>query len=187
MDRGSTPAFQDEIVKSQNMPVHLLSVHLDSETVYMTDAYKNITYNGNEYIAVGHFLGFSDIEETTEVIVSTMTLSLSGVDQVWINKLLGNDYIDRPIKIYTAFLDKDTQALISDPVLIFEGHLDAPVINEDPDAETSIISASATNAWVDFTRITGRHTNNEEQQILFPGDKGFEFADKDVHNLVWEQ
>ena len=184
MDRGSTAAFQTEIAKAANRPVHLFEVHLDSGVVYANDGYKTITYNSNDYLPLAHFIGFSDIEEAAEVIVSSMTLSLSGVDQTWVSSLLSEDYIDRDIKIFLAFLD-DSQALISDPVLVFEGRMDQPVITENPDDGTSVISVTATNAWVDFQRKTGRHTNHEEQQIHFAGDKGFEFASEIVSDIVW--
>jgi len=82
MDRGSTSAFQTEVVKAANRPLHLVSVHFDDTTVYMTDGYKTITYSGNDYVPMGHLLGFSDIEEAAEVIVSNVTVTLSGVDQV---------------------------------------------------------------------------------------------------------
>jgi hypothetical protein len=184
VDRGSSSAFQTEVVKGQNRPVHLVSVHFDDETVYMTDAYKAISYGGNSYLGVGNFMGFSDIEEAAEVMVSSVTLSLSGIDQIWISKVLNKEYIDRTIKIYTAFLD-DAQTLVIDPVLIFEGRMDSPAINEDPDSGESTVSVSATNAWVDFSRKTGRHTNHEEQQVHFAGDKGFEFASEVVQDIIW--
>ena len=185
MDRGSTPAFQNEIVKSQNIPVHLVSVHFDDIVMYMNDSYKTISFAGDDYLGVGHFLGFSDIEETAEVIVSTMTLSLSGIDKIWIANVLGKNYINRIVKVHIAFLDVDDNTLVIDPVLIFEGQMDSPTINENPDAGTSTVSISATNSWVDFSRKTGRHANNEEQQMLFPGDKGFEFASQNIDDLVW--
>ena len=184
MDRGSSSAFQAEVVKGQNRPIHLVEVYFDDETVYMTDAYKDITYNSNTYVAVGHFMGFSDIEESAEVIVSSVTLSLGGVDQVWVSRVLNKAYIDRTVKVYTAFLN-DAQALVVDPVLIFEGRMDTPTIQEDPDSGKSSVSVSATNAWVDFSRTTGRHTNHEEQQIHFAGDKGFEFASEIVKDIQW--
>ncbi len=185
MDRGSTIDFQNEVIKPENMPVHLVSIHLDSENIYMNDSYKTITYDSNDYLGVGHFMGFSDIEEASEVIVSSMTLSLSGIDKTMINLVLNNNYINRIVRVFTAFLDVNSHVLVINPVLIFEGHIDSPTINEDPDGGTSTVAVSATNAWVDFSRRTGRHANNEEQQVLFPGDKGFEFADQNTSNLVW--
>lgn len=185
MDRGATLAFQNEVVKPENMPMHLVSVHLDSETLYMSDSYKTIAYDGNDYLGVGHFINFSDIEESSEVIVSTMTLSLSGVDQSMINLVLNNNYINRTVKVYMGFLNVDTHKLITNPVLIFEGGMDSPIISENPDSGKSTVLVSATNAWADYDRKLGRHGNNEEQQIFFPGDKGFEFADQNINKLVW--
>jgi len=184
MDRSSTAAFQTEVAKLQNRPVHLASVHFDDEVVYMTDAFKEIAWGGNTYLAVGHFMGVSDIEETAEVIVSSVTLSLSGIDQIWISNVLQKDYIDRTVKLHTAFLD-DSWAMVVEPVLIFEGRMDQPTIQEDPDGGKSVVSVSATNAWVDFSRKTGRHTNHEEQQVHFAGDKGFEFASEVVPDIIW--
>lgn len=187
MDRGSTLAFQNEIIKPENMPVHLASVHLDSETLYMNDSYKTINYSGNDYLGVGYFMGFSDIEEAAEVMVSSMTLSLSGIDKTMINLVLNNNYINRVVRIYTAFLDVDSHVLVIDPVLIFEGKMDTPTISEDPDGGTSTVSVSATNSWVDFDRKTGRHANDVEQQRLYPGDRGFEFAYRNTSKLLWNK
>lgn len=184
MDRGSTAAFQAEIVKGQNRPVHLVSIHLDNETSYMTDAYKTITYGGNDYAGVGHFLGFSDIEESAEISVTSVTVNLSGIDQSWVSNFLNQDYIDREIKVSLAFID-DAQALVVDPVLIFDGRMNSPVISENPESGESTISITATNSWVDFERTTGRYTNHEAQQIHFSGDKGFEFASKITEDITW--
>ena len=52
-NRNSTSAFQTEIVKAQNQPIHLIEVYFDAPTgtQYMTDAYIPITYNSNTYSA----------------------------------------------------------------------------------------------------------------------------------------
>ena len=185
MDRGASASVITELGSDQNFPIHLLSLHFDSGVVYVCDGYKNVTYDGNEYVSLGHLLGFGDIEETSELVVSSLSISLSGVDQVYISKFLSEAYIDRQIKIYKAFLNVNTEALISDPILIFDGRMDSPSISEDPDAGTSIVSVTCTNAWVDFERRPGRKTNHEEQQIWFSGDMGFEFASEITKEILW--
>ena len=79
MNRGSTTAFQAEVVKSANRPVHLAEIIFDDENVYMNDGYKTIVYDSKSYVAVGNFMGFSAIQESIEVVVSKITMSLSGV------------------------------------------------------------------------------------------------------------
>ena len=63
-------------------------VVFDDVTTYMSDAYKTITYDGNDYLGIGFFLGFSEIEETADLTVSSMTISVSGVDQSFISAFL---------------------------------------------------------------------------------------------------
>jgi len=184
MDRGSTSAFLAEIVKAENQPIHLVSIAFDSGTLYMTDAYKSVTYDGNEYLGVGKFLGFSDIEETADLAVASLNLALSGIDRTYISYYLTEDYIDREVQIHLAFLDS-SQALVIDPVLIFEGRMNAPTINENPESGESTLTVNISNAFVDFERRSGRHTNHEEQQIHFAGDKGFEFASQIVSDIKW--
>ena len=184
MDRGSTAAFQAEIVKGQNQPVHLLSIGFDSGTVYINDAYKSITFDGNEYLGVGKFLGFSDIEETADLAVASLNIALSGIDQTYLSYYLTEDYIDREVRIYLAFLDTN-QDLVINPVLIFDGRINSPTLNENPDTGESTLTVNVSNAWVDFERRSGRHTNHEEQQIYFSGDKGFEFASEVVTDMKW--
>jgi len=184
MDRGSSASFQAEIIKEQNQPVHLLSIAFDSGTVYMNDGYKSITYDGDEYLGVGHFLAFSDIEETADLAVASLNIALSGIDRTYISYYLTEDYIDREVKIHLAFLDTN-QALVADPVLIFDGRMNAPSLNENPESGESTLTVNVSNAWVDFERRSGRHTNHEEQQIYFSGDKGFEFASQIVADIKW--
>lgn len=183
-DRGATSAVITELGKSKNQPFHLVDVDFDTTPIHITDAWTNIAWGDHTYTALGHFLNFSDIEESAELQVASLTAQLSGVDQSVISAVLAEGYIDRPLRIYKGFLDAN-MAVIASPVLIFEGRMDSPVIQENPDDGSCVVSISATNAWVDFERLSGRHTNHEEQQIFFPGDKGFEFVSEVTREITW--
>ena len=182
--RGASTAVLTELAEAQNQPVHLVELMFDAAPIYVTDAWSTINWSGKTYIALGHFIGFSDIEESSEIQVASLTAQLSGVDQSLISAVLSQAYIDRTMRIYKAFLAAD-MAVITSPVLIFEGRMDSPVIEENPDDGSCIVAVSATNAWVDFERKSGRHTNNSEQQMFFPGDLGFEFVSKMTAEVIW--
>ena len=185
-DRGATEDVVTELGKTKNQPIHLVEVIFDTTPIYITDAWREVIWDGQPYSALGHFINFSDIEETSELQVANITVQLSGVDQSAVSAVLSENYIDRPLRIYKAFLDDDL-AIIADPILIFEGRMDSPVINENPDDGTCTVQVSASSAWVDFERLSGRHTNHEEQQIFFPGDKGFEFVSSVAADIFWGQ
>jgi hypothetical protein len=184
MDRGSTGAFQTEIVKSANKPFHLVKLSFDDVSYFLSDAYIPVTYDSNTYTPTGSFLAFSDIVETNEANIETISISLSGVDTTYINLFLEGGYLDRTVQIYKAFLDSN-DALVSDPLLIFDGRLNNPVIKEDVEAGTSTIAVQASSLFVDFDRINTRFTNNESQQSFFAGDTGFRFSSVIVKELNW--
>ena len=173
MDRGASSAVIAQLEASANEPCHLFELWLDDETVRATDAYRDITWNGNTYIALGSLLGWNQMEESSVLQVTTTLISLSGVQQDDIALLLTNNFIDRRIVIYKAFVSGAT--VLVDPLEIFDGRCDAPVIEEDPTQNTCTVTLSAAQHWIDFKRLPGRHTNDAEEQVFFPGDKGFEF------------
>jgi hypothetical protein len=116
--------------------------------------------------------------------IPTVSITLSAVDQSWIAVALTKEYIDRTVRTYKAFIDY-ANGVVSDPLLIFDGRMDAMPIQDDPDGGTCTIAVSATNQWSDFERRPGRHTNNNEQQALFAGDKFFEFAGQANREIKW--
>lgn len=183
MDRGASAGVLTEIAAASCRPLHFLSIGFDT-VVYLTDGYRTIDWDGHTWQALGHFLSFTDIDESGGVEVSTCTVGLSGVDKAYIALFLGTNFIDREVTIWKGFLGAD-MAVIPSPILIFNGRINKPGINEDPVAGTCILSVEAASQWVDFERIPGRHTNNAEQQIWFPGDKGFEFASDKTAQLKW--
>ncbi|MFH1984118.1 MAG: hypothetical protein ABIL58_19945 [Pseudomonadota bacterium] len=182
--RGASASVIAEVAKNQNRPIHLVQVIFDSTTFYLTDAYRNIIWDGHTYLMTGHFMGISDISETATLQVSSVTLSLSGVDQAFISQFLNYDYTDRQVLVYRAWLD-DSEAVISSPVLWFDGRMDEPVIDEDPETGKCIVAVTCANHFVDFEKQSGRYTNHESQQIFYPGDKGFSFASEIVTDIVW--
>jgi hypothetical protein len=184
MDRNASVDVVTQIGSESNFPVHLLEIEFDAQTFYLTDATRTVEWGGNEYTALGHFLGFGDIEESAELVVNSMVGTLSGVDQTYISAFLSDNYIDRTVNIYKAFLNS-AEAVISNPVLIFSGRISGVSINEDPDAGECTIAMEASSQWVDFERRPGRHTVHAEQQIWFPGDKGFEFASEIDKGILW--
>lgn len=184
MDRGASAGYIAEIGKSTNTPCFLIEARFDAGTDYITDAAAPIVWVGNTYLSSGRMLGFSGISETADLQIPNVTLSFSGVDQAYISIALNTPFMDRRLVIHKAFLDS-TIAVVTSPVMIFDGRMDTMTISDDPSADTSTISITATNQWGDFQRKPGRHTNTQEQQVYFPGDKFFDYVSQLNLNLKW--
>lgn len=174
-DRSMSPAVIAQLMASTHAPVFLVTVYFDDGTIALADSWTPIAWNSLNYTPQGYFMSFSGLEETAEPVIPNVTITLSAVDQVWIALALSKPYLDRRITIHKGFLDY-TQAVISAPVMIFDGRMDTLAIADDPSAGTCTIEIAASSQWADFQRTPGRHTNAAEQQVWFPGDRGLDFA-----------
>ncbi len=184
-DRGMSAGMLAEIGAAEIRPAYLLELEFDSGTMFLTDAAIDITYAGNVYERTAGLLSFSGISETGDLLVNQITMELAAADTSQaMAKVLTDDFLDRPCRIYLALLNASA-GVISSPVKIFEGRMDAPSISDDPEGGYSTVSVRGTPAWVDFGRRPGRHTNDEEQQFYFPGDLGFEFVSQLPKQIKW--
>lgn len=192
-DRGASAAFLAEVVKQQQEPFHLFELYLDAGdggTVRNTDSHRTLVWGGNSYPANGDFMQFTPIQESAELRIKTCTIQLSGIDptvdaggQTLLQRMLSANYIDRRLVIYKGFMTA-ADALVVDPIAIFDGRCDAPAINEDPNATVSI-SITATDHWSTFDTVVGRHTNDAEQQQYFAGDTYFHLVSQINKTISW--
>lgn len=176
--RGASGAVLTEIAAPANRPLHLVEAAFDpgdGGTVYLSDSYRTIVWGGNSYVAMGHFLNFSSLEESRELKLTQAQIQLSAVDQVWISSLINRQYIARTLTIRKAFLDGN-EGVIVDPFPILVGQMDAPLVSEDPTSGQCVITLQAASYGVDIEAPAGIHTNMAEHQALFPGDLGLQFA-----------
>lgn len=173
------------------------SLATDGVEVYMTDCYKDLSLDidgsVNSYQATGNLMSFDTVQESTDLQISKLTITLSGVDRTFTSALLSYEYLDQPIKVYKVFLD-DNEQIQHVPLLSFSGNIDTPIITDDPTSGTSTISLSAASTFVDFERRSGRKTNQSEQDLYNAvntvggsviTDTGFEFNTNSTVDIWW--
>lgn len=173
-NRGMSAAMLAEIAKPQLRLFHLVEMYFTT-IGYLTTGRRNIVWNGNTYSALGNLLSFGDVAESADIRAGSINLVLSGVNQANIATALTENFIDRRVVIRRGFLDA-SDIIIVDPIILFDGRIDSWDLNEDVTTGDSTVTWKAASHWIDFERISGRRTNNEDQQVSFPGDKGFEYA-----------
>ncbi len=181
MTRSLTAGVIAEIATNKLNPVELVYLGISTGTYY-TDHYKDLTFDGNTYTASSLFLGSSEVQETVDVSVNTLSLKFSGADTTIISLLLNNNYMNKPAKVYRGFLN-DSQALIADPFLLFDGRISSFTLEEN--ATTSSINVIITSHWADFEKQKGRKTNTGSQKLHFPNDVGFDYASQAVQDIKW--
>jgi hypothetical protein len=177
MNRGASAAVISEWAKAANAPAILARFAFDAGeggVVGLTDAYRAVTFAGDAYGAGGHLLGFSGLAESSELRIREVTVSLSGVDQSWVSIVLSKTYIGRSLQMRRMFFDPANEALLVDPVLLFDGQMEEPKVDDDPASGKCIVSIMARDQFADFERRNGRHTNANDQNMWFPNDRAFD-------------
>mgnify|MGYP007077416523 CR=1 FL=1 len=187
MARGYDSTAKTESLKSYNSIATLVEIVVDSgNPTYLTDYARNITHDSKTYLSAQGLLSFSSVMEDSANTIQSVDLTLTGIPDDFVNLFLDFDYIDRPVKIRKLFLDAGGSAL-GNARLFFDGRIDKPIIKHEFENRTATVGVSASSHWVDFERKNGRHTNDAEQQNLFSGDSGFEFAIDYEKEITWGQ
>jgi|TARA_X000000950_G_scaffold113140_1_gene142378 hypothetical protein len=185
---------------------HLVELHFDDSNLhnlYLTDNFQDISFDSatapdsgaNTYSAVGGFLSFGPVSETTELRVNTINITLSGVDNTNTNTGIITDVLSFPITnkrvvIYRSFgVDSTTDQ--TKTFMIFDGTVKN--FNVVEGADEAQISVAVSSHWANFEQKNGRITNTTTQAnttkynstSTFTGDKGFEYSSALIADIQW--
>ena len=185
MARGLSSSVKTELATGVIDPVLLVEIEVGTP-IYLTNAPFDITSSvsgsSRTYLTNGHLKNITGINETNKPTKNSLQITLSGVDQTYISIALSENIINKEVYIYRGFLDS-SNALISDPFLLFYGTIDEYKISDNTSTANLIISV--TSHWGNFSKVGGRTTTDNSQQRFFSGDKGMEFASLTVKDIKW--
>lgn len=154
----------------------LIDLTLDDTTYYISNCYKNITHNGNEYLALAGFLNTSDIQNNISNANDEIQVSLSAIPPNYIAATLGQPIKGGEVNIYRAFFDYQTQEIITGAVYRrFTGIISNFSVQEDIDVQSTSPEISHTITIIASSimgvlenKISGRRTNKQDFEIVWP-------------------
>lgn len=120
MSRDITAGVSSAISDTQVRPALLWYGEFTSGNAYLWTGLGNLSWNSITWSGAGTLLGISNIEESSEIKASGINVTLSGVPSSLISLALGDVRQGYECAVYMAFFDTNN-AIISDPVLVFEG------------------------------------------------------------------
>ena len=173
MSRNLTAATVNEITADELQPIILFEGDFISGTVRAWTGIGDLSWNGATWTGTGTLMSISSVQETAETSANGISVTLNGVPSTLISLALQSCRQGARGRVYLGFLTTGG-AVVADPVLLFEGRLDIPAIEEN--GETSSVSISYESRLIDLSRSRESRYTNEDQQRAFPGDKGFEFV-----------
>ena len=141
-------------------------------TVYrLANLYNPITWNGESYTALGHFLGISEIQEDLRATNNQLSVSISGIPSTqvgepnYIGLILQQPVKGSRIQIYRAFFDPETRQLLANQVFLrFNGYISNFTLAEgnnqfEKDSTNTITLQCANINAIIERRVVGRRTN----------------------------
>lgn len=182
MTRDLTAGMLAEVQAPVMQPCVLFEGEFEGGTVRLWSGLGDLTWNSVVWTGAGNLLGVSAVEETTAVVANGVTVSLSGIPVEFRSAAIDGARQGKPGRLWLGALDA-SGALVVDPYLLFAGRLDVPEINFG--GETFEITITYESRLIDLTRPREWRYTHEAQQVLFPGDLGFEFVTTIQDRAVW--
>lgn len=164
---------------------HCLLIELTvDDTVYrISNAYSPITYQGNAYTQLGHFINMSEIQDDLKVTNNQISIQLSGIppddgSPNYMGVVLNSNLKGSRVQIYRAFFNASSGHYDATQVYLrFSGYVSNYNLSENWDQDNKLVSnnigiqCSSIHAIME-KKYTGRRTNEADQQFWFPGDTG---------------
>jgi len=187
MARDITTAFKNSIEGSLVKPIVGIELEFSDGTLRFWNGYGNLTMtaggSSKVFTGAGDMLGVSEIEESSTLSMSGVTLTLAGIKTSIISTALGANYTNRKGAIYLGLFDTSNN-VIADVYTLFKGNMD--VMNIQEGADTCLITLKLESRLITFEKASNRMYTNEDQKIDFTSDLGFEFIpDLQDKEITW--
>jgi len=182
-ERGLHDDIVDEIQKQVVKPALLTEMVFPTGTVNIWTGQGSITWDSKTWTGTEKLIGISSISERTDGSVQGLQITVSGVDSDLISDAAEDEFQGSKVGVWIAFLTSNG-AVVEDPFKLFSGHLDTAEIKDN--GKQASITINAENRLIDQLRPIQYRYTDQDQQKLYPGDKGFEFISTiQDRQIVW--
>jgi hypothetical protein len=180
--RDLTAGMQSAISATEVEPILLFEGVFKNSEVYAWSGYGTILWDGKAWVGTGTFLSVSEVSENSDTSATGATVTLNGIPSPLISLTLAECKQGALGRIYFGIFSNG--AVLADPLIMFEGKLDVPTIEEG--AETSSITITYESRLIDLERPRLTRYTKEDQIRLFAGDKGFDYVPSiQEQNITW--
>ena len=152
-----------------------LKAEFDTDTVLIHTGLGDLVIGGETYLGAGTLLAISDIEDSKELKSAGVTFSISGMDIEVLGYALNENYQNRPISLFMAFVSGGTDD-VDGYLTLYKGRM----INIDisDDVTGSNITLQTENRLLDLRRPSNIRYTRESQQYLYAGDTSLDQVTK---------
>lgn len=182
MSRGLSAALLAELASPSPRLALLVSVEWTDATHYMHSGVGPLSWDGHEWLGMGDFGGVEPLAESANAAAMSLRLSLSGINAGDLAGALADDAQGGDVSIWLAAID-DAGQVVEDPAGPWGGSID---MTEGEIGETGTIVITVESELAAWGRPRIRRYTDQDQQAVFPGDRGLEFVSQTTERqIVW--
>jgi len=179
--RSLAAANLTETQAANLVPLLFASFAFDEGTEYFHTGIGDIVTLGQTWFGVGDFGGIEPIEEADTLSPFAVRCTLSGLNATSLTRAQNSDIYGRAMKIYIGFLVDG--ALVAAPDIVWSGTMDTMDVKL---GEENAIALSGESDLKFFDKANNKKFNDEDQQLAFAGDLGFEYLDQMAEaEIMW--
>jgi hypothetical protein len=176
MARSIGSSFSTQLSSSQLRPFYAIKIQFPTGTLRLATTYADLSINSETYLATANILSISEVTETSDTKAQGVQINLNGLDSSILSAGLTDDSTGSTVDIFFGVLttSSNADAIVDTPYKVFEGFVDAMVLDEN--GTSSVLNISVENKLIMLERPTDRRYTKEDQENLFPGDKGLDYV-----------
>lgn len=156
----------------------LIDLTLDTTTYYISNAYKALTYDGNNYTELGGFLSMGAIQEDIKTTNGDLQINLTGIPSGNITAVLNAPVKGGNVTVHRAFLTDNYEIQSANVYQRFNGIITNFSVNEDQDIikgeRTHSVSVTcASIVTILENKVAGQRTSPTDRDKFYSGDLTF--------------
>ncbi len=159
-----------ETAGEQSHVPYVLFVELDfsSGFVRVNSSDRSFTHESNTYGAIGKLGGISSVKENGNLNPEKIDYTLSGVDNSLLTTTLTENYHYRAARLWVAYVDPTTLALLHTPRLLREDRMDVMTIRTEPNVSSIVLTCE--NSLIRWNESAGWLYTHEHQRVFDSSD-----------------
>ena len=153
---------------------------------YLTDHWKNITFNGNGYVSSSSVsvMNVDPAKRELDVSADSLQIEMDNTDKTIYEQYASNNQVGKIARIFIAFLDDSGDLLTtSSAVEMYTGIVDSWSQTDSTNESKFVLRLAG--YWATFNVVKGRYTNQASQSEFYTGDTIFEFSHQDDLPVKW--
>lgn len=173
---GSVKALTPkQVLEHIGTPIILLDIFFKGHSgLFLTANATDLPYGKITYKAQADLQGLSNLTSTTEINTDGFDITLSGIDDTFIQIVQSKSAKEAAVKVSAGFLDPDGN--LASVFQVHKGSITTSEVSMDYKAGSIKIKFRTTSAYKKLDKISGQRPANATHQAYYAGDKCFEYC-----------